>query len=49
MEAASAGEMQTSYKSLEYFVAQDGVIKAFSTNLAASVWPDSLRLFIDNL
>jgi hypothetical protein len=35
--------------SLEYCVAHVGQIKAFLTNFAASVWPDTLRLFINNL
>jgi hypothetical protein len=49
MEAASVGDMLNFLYVGRNFVAQVGEIKAFLTNLAASVWPDSLRLFIDNL
>jgi hypothetical protein len=49
MEAASVRDMLNFLYAVRNFVALVGVIKAFLTNLTASVWPDSLKLFIDNL
>jgi hypothetical protein len=49
MEAATVADILNFLYVVRNSVAQVGEIKAFLTNLAAFVWPDSLRLFIDNL
>jgi hypothetical protein len=49
MEAASVGDKLNFLYVVRNYVAHVGEIKAFLTNLTASIWPDSLRMFINNL